>query len=249
MTEKIKKGDFIEIEYTGKLKELDAVFDTTNADVAKKEEIFDPKVTYGPIELCVGEGQLLKGLDDAVVGLEPGTEHTIDLEPEQAFGKKDGKLLKLVPTSVFKKQGINPVPSLQVNIDGSVGTIRSVSGGRTVVDFNHPFASKIVTYDIKINRFITDDDEKVATLLSLALNQKKDSLNVKIDGDKVAVDVMQQFPEEFLNMLKERILKVLPKFKTVVFNAPGAKVPKPAEKKVAEKATEKKEHVDESIKN
>ena len=225
MENKVKEGDFIELEYTGKLKELDAVFDSTNADIAKKEGIFDPKMVYGPIEICVGEGQLLRGLDKAVTGLEIGKEHTIELTPENAFGKKDGKLMKLVPTSAFKKQGVNPVPQLQVNIDGAVGTIRTVSGGRTVVDFNHPFAGKDVVYRINIKRLITDDKEKVITLLTLALNQKKESIGVMFEGEKIKVELKADFPAEFLNLLKERVLKHLTKYKEVEFITPKPKTP------------------------
>jgi FKBP-type peptidyl-prolyl cis-trans isomerase SlyD len=217
MTEKVKKGDFIELEYTGALKELGLVFDSTNEAVAKKEGFYNPKMAYGSIEICVGEGQILTGLDESIIGLEMGKEHTLLIPPEKAFGKKDGKLLKLVPTSVFKKQGINPVPRLQIDVDGMIGTIRTVTGGRTVVDFNHPFAGKEVEYKVQLKRFITDSKEKVQTLLTLALNQKKEAIGVEINGDKVKINLKSEFPKELIDLLKQRLLKVLPEYKEFDF--------------------------------
>jgi len=220
MSETVKNGDFVEIDYIGSLKDGDVVFDTTIEDIAKKEGINDPKVTYGPISICLGQGQILQGLDAALEGLEVGKEHTLNLPPEAAFGRKDGKLMKLVPTSVFKKQGINPQTGLQVNIDGAIGTIRTVTGGRTVVDFNHPFAGKEVMYKVTIKRKLTDVNEKVMALVELALNQKKDSIKIEVKEGKAKITLQKDFPEELFNILKERITSLLEEVKDVEFVTP-----------------------------
>ncbi|MBW2964197.1 peptidylprolyl isomerase [Candidatus Woesearchaeota archaeon] len=233
MAETLKKGDFVELDYTGVLKDGNLVFDTTIADLAKKEDIFNPKMAYGPVRICIGQAQILPGLDAHLEGLEVGKESELTLPPEDAFGKKDGKLMKLVPTGVFKKQGINPVTGLQVNIDGSVGTIRTVTGGRTIVDFNHPFAGKEVIYRVSIRRLITDDREKVKALCELALNQKPEALDVDIKDGKATVRLKQEFPQQLLNLIKERITQVLESITDVDFTMP--------EKKEAPKKEPKKE--------
>lgn len=240
MTENIQKGDFIELDYTGTLKDAEIVFDTTIEAVARKEGIHDPKMTYGTVSICVGQGQILAGLDSNLEGLEIGEEHTINLPPEDAFGKKDGKLMKLVPTSAFKKQGINPVVGLQVNIDNAIGTIRTVTGGRTVVDFNHPFAGKEVVYKVNIRKKLTDDKDKVLALVELALNQKKNSIGVEIKDNKATVDIKQDFPDELFKILKERITKLLPNIKDVEFKTPKKEEPK-TEAKPEVKPEEKSE--------
>ena len=63
----IKKGDFVELDYTAKVKEGNFVFDTTSAAVAKETSSFNPKFKYQPIIICVGEQQLIKGLDAALI--------------------------------------------------------------------------------------------------------------------------------------------------------------------------------------
>jgi FKBP-type peptidyl-prolyl cis-trans isomerase 2 len=219
MAEKVGKGDFVELDYTGVLKDGNIVFDTTIADIAKKEGIFDPKMTYAPVSICVGQGQILQGLDSHLEGLEIGEEKELLLAPADAFGKKDAKLMKLVPTAAFKKQGINPMVGLQVNIDGMVGTVRTVSGGRTIVDFNHPFAGKEVVYKVKVNRLLTDDREKILALVELALNQRKDAINIDIKEGAATVTVKKEFPKELLEILRKRVTSLLPHIRSVEFQA------------------------------
>ncbi|MBW2967022.1 peptidylprolyl isomerase [Candidatus Woesearchaeota archaeon] len=227
MAETVQKGDFVELDYTGAIKDGDIIFDTTIEEVAKKEGLFDDKMTYSPVAICVGQGQILSGLDSSIEGLEIGTEQDVLLPPEKAFGKKDGKLMKLVPMSAFKKQGINPVPGLQIQIDGAMGVIRTASGGRCVVDFNSPLAGKEIIYKVKLIRKITDDKEKVLALVVLALNQKKESLKVDIAGKKATITVQKEVPEELLKLVKERIVQVMDNIDEVEFKTPSAPSKKP----------------------
>lgn len=224
MTETIKEGDFIELDYVGALKGAGLVFDTSIEAEAKKNDIFDSTSTYTPIAICIGQGQILPGLDAALIGLEIGKEHELSLPPDAAFGRKDGKLMKLVPTSVFKKQGINPGVGLQVNIDGAIGTIRTVTGGRTIVDFNHPFAGKDILYKVVIKKKITDEKEKILALIELALNQKREAIKIDINESKAIIELKSEFPEALLKTLKERITTILSSIKEVEFRTPKKEV-------------------------
>src|SRR3989338_8236930 len=98
-----KKGDFIELEYTGTLKEEGVVFDTTDETVAKDNQIHNAQTQYGPVIVCIGEGHVIKGLDENLVGKVDG-EYEIIIAAEEAFGKKNPKLLRLLPLSAFRKQ-------------------------------------------------------------------------------------------------------------------------------------------------
>ncbi len=204
----IKKGDFVEVEYTGMIKEGNEVFDTTSEEVAKKEEIAQEGMSYGPVTICIGEGHLVKGLDDELEGKETGQEYTIELAPENAFGKKNAKMLKLVNTNIFLKQNIKPTPGLQVNIDGVLGTIRSVAGGRTIVDFNHPLSGKEIIYKIKPNKVLTDDIEKIKSFLELQLNTK--DIEVKKEDTKTKIEYKQDIPKEVLEQLGKKLKDLVP---------------------------------------
>jgi len=204
----IKEKDFIELNYTGKLKEDNIIFDTTDEKTAKENDIYQENAEYQPIVICVGQNQVIKGLDKALVGKETNKDYTIEVTQEEAYGKKDAKLIQLISTSKFLKEKIQPMPGLQVNIDGMMGIIKTVSGGRTLVDFNHPLAGKDLTYNIKINKVITDDGEKVNSIISLNLGIK--DADVKVENKKATITTKQEIPKELHEDLKKKIKELLP---------------------------------------
>ncbi len=213
----IKKNDFIEIEYTGKIKEDEMVFDTTDEKVAKDNGLEQENTNYGPVTICVGENQVLPGLDKALEGKEEGKDISVELGPEDAFGKKDAKLIQLVQTSKFKKQGIQPMPGLQVNIDGTMATIKTVSGGRTLIDFNHPLAGKDVVYTVKINKIVKDDTKKLEAYINVALGIK--DVDVEIKEGKATVGLKAELPKEITGQLSEKIKNVITSIKEIDFVA------------------------------
>ncbi len=204
----IKEKDFIELEYTGKIKEDNLIFDTTDEKVAKDNSLYEEGAEYKPIAICVGQNQIINGLDKAIVGKETGKSYTIEVSSEDAYGKKNAKLIQLISTSKFLKENIRPMPGLQVNIDGMMGTIKTVSGGRTLVDFNHPLAGKDLTYEIKINRIITEDKEKIDSILKVNLGIKDAEVN--IENKKAQIKTEQEMPKELQKELKKKIMELLP---------------------------------------
>ncbi len=204
----IKEKDFIELEYTGKIKEDNFIFDTTDEKIAKDNDLFNEKAEYSPIIICVGQGQVIKGLDKALVGKETGKPCTVEIPSEEAYGKKDAKLIQLISTSKFKKQDIQPMPGLQVNIDGMMGLIKTVSGGRTLVDFNHPLAGKDLVYDIKVKRIVDDDKEKIDSILKINLGIK--DLDVKVENKKATISMKDELPKELQEPIKKKIKELLP---------------------------------------
>ena len=231
----LKEKDFIELEYTGKFKEDNTIFDTTSQQVAKDNDLFQEGAEYAPIIICIGQGQVIKGLDKALVGKETNKEYTLDIQPEEAYGKKNAKLIQLISTSKFIKQNIQPMPGLQVNIDGTVGIVKTVSGGRTLVDFNHPLAGKELTYTIKINKVITDDKEKINSILKINLGMK--DTETKVENKKATITSKQEIPKEIQEELKKKIKELLPTLDEIT-------IKKAEEKK--EKTEEKKENLNTS---
>ncbi len=200
----IKEKDFVEIEYTGKITEGNIVFDTTSQSDAKAAGIFNPQTTYKAMTICVGQGHVLKGIDKFLVGKEIGKEYAIDLTPEEGFGKKRADLIQLIATQKFKKHGVNPVPGLQVNIDNTIGLIKTVTGGRTLVDFNHPCAGKNLNYKIKITKAVTDSKQKVQAMATMLLgNQFITSIDVQ--DNNATITLMFKLPEELSAKMTEKI--------------------------------------------
>jgi FKBP-type peptidyl-prolyl cis-trans isomerase 2 len=207
---KLKKHDFIELEYTGKLDD-GTIFDTTNKDDAQKSGL-NPKAKYGPVTICLGENHILPGIEEQIIGGEPKS-FDVTLEPDKAFGRKDAKLLKLVPMKAFKSQEVQPFPGLEVNMDNNYGTIRSVSGGRVIVDFNHPLASRTLHYSVKVNKQVTDVLEKAKALFKNEMQLADIPLEIK---EKTLVIDEDKFPKEVLDALKKRVTELVPEITDVV---------------------------------
>ena len=206
----IKKGDFVELDFVGKIKDSNEIFDLTKEDVAKENNIYNPKLSYKPLIICVGEGDILNSLDDRLIGKEKG-KHNIEIKSEDGFGKKNPALLKLVPIKIFKKENLRPFPGLNVNIDGYIGTVRTVSGGRVIVDFNHPLSGKDLVFDIEIKKIVKDGKEKVESIVSKVSNK----YDLKIDKEVLNLNI--ELDEKHKELLKEKILKLIPEIKEIKF--------------------------------
>jgi len=192
---------FIELNYTGKLED-GTVFDTTSADTAKEANILNPKGKYGPAIVCLGQGHLLRGLEEFLQDKKSG-KYTVDLDAEHAFGKKQSKLIQLIPTKKLTDNNIKPYPGLQLNVDDQVATVKTVSGGRTMVDFNHPLAGQAVSYEVEVLRDVEDAKEKVATILELELKIK-----VELEEKDGKVILKAELPEQIHEPLSKRLKEV-----------------------------------------
>ena len=218
----IKENDFVEVEYTGKITDGNIVFDTTSESEAKAAGIYNAQSQYKPIIICVGHQHIIKGIDQFIIGKELNKEYTIDIKPEEGFGKKKADLLQLIATPKFRKHGINPVPGLQVNVDNTIGIIKTVTGGRTLVDFNHPCAGKDLTYKVKVTKFITDAKEKVKALVTMLLGPQLIQ-NVEVKDKKAELTIPMKFPQEIEEKITESIKKTVPEISEIVYHEKAEK--------------------------
>ncbi|MBI5459633.1 peptidylprolyl isomerase [Methanobacterium sp.] len=196
----VNNGDFIKLEYTGKIIETGEIFDTTHEEIAEENGIHSDKKTYGPLSIIVGGGHVLKGMESELVDMEAGEEKTIQLTPEEAFGERDPQLIQLVPMSEFKKQGIKPQVGMAITSEGNTGIIRSVSGGRVRLDFNHELAGKNLEYQVKVVEIIEDETEKVKSMIDLHypqpnLDAEKHQVTIEDDKVVIAMDEMAKFDQ------------------------------------------------------
>ncbi len=202
---KLEKNDFIEIEFTAKIKE-GGVFDSNIPEELKKLNPDYLPEQAKPFIFSLGQDMFLKGVDDFLIGKNPEKfpiEFKIELNPENGFGKRNSKLVQLMPIKVFHQQKLNPVPGVPFNFDGKIGKVLSVSGGRVIVDFNNPLAGKELIYEIKILRKINDLNEKIKSFIEFLF--KKD-ISFKIENKKIVLETeksMKSFAEMFKDKFKE----------------------------------------------
>lgn len=177
----IEKGDLIKIEYSG-YDEKGNLFDTTYGEIAKKLHGKE-----GAILLIYGYDTIIKGLEEAILLMKVGEERTVKVPPEKAFGFRDKKKIKIFSISHFYNNNINPVPGIVVELETEFGVlngiVKSVSGGRVTVDFNHPLADQTLTYHLKLVEIIKEKEEKIKAIMS--------DLNVNgtysFDNDKLLI--------------------------------------------------------------
>ena len=198
--EKINKNDFIEIDFTGISN--DEIFDTTNPKDADKLGINTEAVK--PLIISVGNDMLLKGFDEQLAGKELNKEYSIQLNPDKAFGPRNPNLIKTYSLNNFKKQNINPYPGMAIQLDNLLARVISVSGGRVIVDFNNPLAGKQVSYNFKILKKITDNNEKINALQDFFFRKRFD---FKINENSKKVIFKEDIPllKEFKDKFKEII--------------------------------------------
>ncbi|MFH1276029.1 MAG: peptidylprolyl isomerase [Candidatus Woesearchaeota archaeon] len=217
MAEKVQKGDFVEVDYTGKLT-TGEVFDTTIETVAKDNGIFNEKSNFQPSVICVGEGQVLPGLDQDLEGKELGKEHTIKIPAELAFGKRDVKKVKIVPASTFKEHNIQPQKGLQVDVDGEMGLITGMSGGRVIVNFNHPLSGKEVEYTFTVLKKVTDPKVKLESFLNTTMRLPKENVKIEVKEDKAEIELPFQLPPQFTEAMAKKLAELV-KLKEVKIKA------------------------------
>ena len=222
------KGDFVKIEYVGKVKDTGEIFDLTDEKLAKENEMHNKDHKYGPVLAIVDSGALIKGVEEELKKMKVGEEKEFDIPYKDAFGARDGKLVKVISIAKFFEQKMNPVPGSFVNIDGANCKIQTVSGGRVRVDFNHPLANKDLHYWLKIKERVDSDENKVKELLkSYGIEGA-----AKVEGGKAHLDLKIK-AQQLNKLIEDAIKKWMPDLE-VVFE--DKKKEEKAEKKSEEKA-------------
>ena len=134
----IEKGNTIKVDYTGSFED---------------GEVFDASEKHGqPLEFKVGEGMVVPGFDNAVLGMDVGEEKTVTLKPEEAYGEPHPNAVQVVPKDKFPaeaKEGMMigvPLPNGQQVL----AKITKITDSEVTIDMNHPMAGKTLVFKIKI---------------------------------------------------------------------------------------------------
>ena len=136
----VKKGNKVKVEYIGCLED-GTVFDSS-------------EMHNEPLEFIVGAGQLLKGFNDAVVGMKIGEEKEIRLPPDKAYGPHNPEFLKDIPRDYFpENEEIRPGMMYMIALQNGRQIpvrISKVSEDAVTVDLNLPLAGKTLVFKIKL---------------------------------------------------------------------------------------------------
>lgn len=186
----MQTNDFVIVNYSGKIKENSLEFD-------KGENL----------PIIVGINYTLKGIDKALLVMQVGDKKTIEILPEDGFGNRDERLIRLVPLAEFKKHNTDPIPGMVVEADNMRGRVMSVSGGRVKVDFNHPLSGKTLIYDLEIKQKLEDIESKVKALVKMYTN-----MDEKVNTATFEKDIEIELPPLINSLYKKKIADDVMKF-------------------------------------
>ncbi|MEZ5016312.1 MAG: peptidylprolyl isomerase [Flavipsychrobacter sp.] len=135
----VKSGDTVKVHYHGKLT------DGTTFDTSEGRD---------PLEFKVGEGQVIKGFDDALTDMKVGDKKTVEIPVDQAYGQRNDNMVMEYPKSDFPAD-MTPEVGLQLHMSDNSGNtfpvvITEVKEEAVVLDANHPLAGKDLIFDIEL---------------------------------------------------------------------------------------------------
>lgn len=197
---KAENKDIVYLHFTG-YSDDGRVFDSTEGEIGQK--------LYGRnngIMFILGIDTIVKGLEKEIKNMEEGEEREVWLDPEQSFGERKKDLLKIIPLNIVREKGLDPKAgmSMQIEIEGIkyTGIVRSINGGRMLVDFNHPLAGKRVRYKLKVEKVIKDPFEKAKMIM------KDGGVDGEVskEGGKIIVKVRNEKDSERMRNALEKVI-------------------------------------------
>jgi len=242
----IETGTLVYVNYIAKIKDTNEVIEVTIEDEAKKLRVHDPSRRYEPRLVAIGEGWVLKGLDEALVSANVGDKISVEIPPEKGFGQRDANKMKLIPLRKFGDKASEIRVGDEVEVDNKIGTVRFVGSGRAQIDFNHRLAGKILLYDVEVIRKVETDRDKMIALIKRRIPVEEDKIELNIENDSVKIKLPSDlYLSEGIQIIKRAISNDIFKFIKEVSNVyfielyegkkPTAQAPtKPEQEKTAQ---------------
>ena len=219
----LQKGDFILIDYVARVKETNEVFDTTIEETAKNERLYKEGEIYEPKLVVIGEGWVLKALDESLTTVEVGKKSSVEIPPDKAFGARDSEKVKRVSLRHLTAKGITPSLGMRVEYNAKMATVRTLGAGRVLLDFNPPLAGKTLIYEMTVQKKLRTLKQKIAALIHRRIQAVEES-KFKFTAKEKTVSI--EMPEEAFYLegiqvakrgIAMDIQKFFPKITTVKF--------------------------------
>lgn len=215
----LERGSLVLVDYTAKVKDSNEIFETTNEEDAKKSDLYDPTRKYEPRLVSIGEGWVLKGLDEALANANLGDKLTIEITPDKGFGDRDPSKVRMIPQRKLGEKADNIKVGDVVEMYERPGIVRYVGSGRVQLDFNHRFAGRTLTYDVNILKKLESDDDKIMYLIRRRLPIDNDKIKFKLVDSTLEIELAEEtFLSEGLQIIKRAIANDIFKFVSTVKN-------------------------------
>lgn len=134
-----QRGNTVKVHYTGKLDD---------------GKVFDTSANRDPIEFTIGEGRVIPGFENGVLGMSPGESRTITIPSDEAYGPHRDDMVveverKHLPPDLEADVG-DQLQMRQADGQPVLVTVADVGDKRITLDANHPLAGKDLTFDVEL---------------------------------------------------------------------------------------------------
>lgn len=134
-----KLGDTVSVHYTGKLDD---------------GTVFDSSTDRDPLEFSLGEGNVITGFEEAVMGMNLGDAKTVTIPSAQAYGPYQPELVMVVEREQFPSDlTVEIGQPLQIrHTSGQIipVIVADLSDADVTLDANHPLAGQDLIFDIEL---------------------------------------------------------------------------------------------------
>ncbi|MBW3467088.1 FKBP-type peptidyl-prolyl cis-trans isomerase [Arthrospiribacter ruber] len=133
------KGDAVKVHYTGKLQD---------------GTVFDSSANREPLQFTLGDGNMIKGFDAAVQGMEIGQEKSVTIPSNEAYGEKRDDMMLDIPLTQVPPH-IKPEIGMELSLQNQQGQpvpvkVVGVDEEKVTLDANHPLAGQDLIFDITL---------------------------------------------------------------------------------------------------
>ena len=238
--EKMENGDFIKINFEMRLGNDKKLVATNQEKIAKENNIFDEEGKYRETVLIVGSEEIFKEINESFRAAKIGSENEVHIPVADAYGARDSANIKVHTMREFQRNKIDPVPGQEVRINNRKGKVISVSPGRVLVDYNHPWAGRDLFYKYSITGKLETAGEKANSIVDMNYSKGSGKFEISENGDTITIQVPEEakFDIEWLDAkfrVIDSIRKNIPKYKVLVSEE---YLPKEEEKPEEEKGKE-----------
>ena len=129
-------------------------------------QVIDSSQGAEPLHYLHGAGNIIPGLEQALVGKTLGASLQVTVEPENGYGEVDTDLIQQVPVAAF--EGVENIePGMAFEAEDAQGNrrrivVRSVDGDEVIIDGNHPLAGLQLHFDVEVVGVRSASEEEIA---------------------------------------------------------------------------------------
>jgi len=248
-----EKGSLILVDYTAKVKDTSHVFETTTEEEARKTDVYDPARKYGPKLVSVGEGWVLRGLDEALANANSGDKLTVEVPPEKGFGERNSSKVRMIAQRKLGEKADEVTVGDEIEVDNRTGIIRFIGSGRVQIDFNHRYAGRTLVYDVNILKKLETENDRVLSLIKRRFALDDEKILFSLEGSALEITLPEEsFLTEGLQIMKRAvandIFKYVNNIKNIKFIEPYVSSQEPQQQS-KEQQTQVDEKPIESVEN